>query len=273
MFALAAEQGTLRVHAATDLAAMEPLIRDFQMISPHVSIEYVEYQTVDLYAQAQADCRAKRGSMDWRAAPSIVGRPARQAGQRRMRAGDLLAFCGAAACLDPLAKRDLWIDLEPAVIVYNPDLVPPEDVRHTRAELIDLLRAKPERYSGRIGAYDIEQSGIGYLFAIYDSRGTTVYGRLLEALARTRVATACCTADLLSALSAGRLAIGYNLLGSYAVATVRRGARLRNRFSSHVISRSFSADPPLCRRTQETRSKRLVSSKILSSPRGQRKAQ
>ena len=39
---------------------------------------------------------------------------------------------------------------EPAVIVYNKDLVPPEDVRRTHTELIDLLRAKPERYQGKM---------------------------------------------------------------------------------------------------------------------------
>jgi iron(III) transport system substrate-binding protein len=231
--ALAPEQGILRVHAATDLAAMEPLIRDFQVISPHVSIEYVEYQTVDLYAQAQADCRAKRGSMDVVLSSSVD--------QLVKLVND---GCARAIRSPSAARLPAWtrwrneifgFTFEPAVIVYNPDLVPPEDVRHTRAELIDLLRAKPERYSGRIGAYDIEQSGIGYLFAIYDSRGTTVYGRLLEALARTRVATACCTADLLSALSAGRLAIGYNLLGSYAVGAVRRGAQLRI-----VVPRDFT---------------------------------
>jgi iron(III) transport system substrate-binding protein len=229
----AGEEAVLAVHAATDLAAMEPLIRDFQALSPHVSIDYAEYQTVDLYAQAQADCRARRTAMDVILSSSV----------------DQLTKLVNDGCALPVrslhaARLPAWtrwrneifgFTFEPAVIVYNSDLVPAADVRRTRAELIDLLRSQPERYTGRIGAYDIEQSGIGYLFAIYDARSTTVYGRLLETLARTHVSTACCTADLLAALTSGRLSIGYNLLGSYAVGAVRRGARL-----SIVIPRDFT---------------------------------
>jgi len=215
----------LRVHAATDLAAMEPLIRDFQIVAPHVSVEYNEYQTLDLYANAQTECHDRQGTMDLVLSSSVD--------QLVKLANDGCARQLHSGVATRLPSWTRWrsevfgFTFEPAVIVYNRDIVPPEDVRHTRAELIDLLRAKPDRYAGRIGSYDIAQSGIGYLFAIYDARGTTVYGRLLEAFARTRVVLACCTADLLAELSAGRLAIGYNMLGSYAVAAVRRGARLR----------------------------------------------
>jgi iron(III) transport system substrate-binding protein len=36
----------------------------------------------------------------------------------------------------------------------------------------------------------------------------------------------CCSSDLLADLSTGRLAIGYNLIGSYAVGAQRRGAHI-----------------------------------------------
>ena len=43
------QQTVLSVHGATDLSAMEPLIRDFQAIAPNVTIEYSEYVTNDLF--------------------------------------------------------------------------------------------------------------------------------------------------------------------------------------------------------------------------------
>jgi iron(III) transport system substrate-binding protein len=84
------------------------------------------------------------------------------------------------------------------------------------------------------------------------------------------VATACCTADLLASLSAGRLAIGYNLLGSYAVAAVRRGANLRI-----VVPREFTV--VLSRAAfvpSHARNPVAASSFVeyLLSPRGQQKA-
>ncbi|KTS40542.1 ABC transporter substrate-binding protein, partial [Methylobacterium indicum] len=115
---------------------------------------------------------------------------------------------------------------EPAVIAYRPDLVPPEDLPHSRVALVDLLRRKPEAYAGKIGSYDITLSGIGYLFAAYDARSAATYGRLVEAFGRADLKVRCCTGDLIADLEAGRLAIGYNLLGSYVYRAMRRGARI-----------------------------------------------
>ena len=204
---------------------MEPLIRDFQATSPSVSIEYAEYVTTDLFARAQEACETKKSFADLVLSSSVD--------QLVKLVNDGCAQSHRTAASAALPSWMRWRDeifgftFEPAVIVYNKDLVPPEDVRRTHTELIDLLRAKPERYQGKIGTYDIALSGIGYLFATFDAQGTTTYGRLVEAFGRVGLVARCCTSDLLTALAQGRLAIGYNLLGSYAVAAVRNGAPLR----------------------------------------------
>lgn len=229
----AAPGETLRLHAATDLEAMRPLIEDFQSLRPDVALEYEEDQTVDLFARAQAECRAKASSADLLISSSTD--------QLVRLANDGCAAAAPASVVSTLPGWTRWREevfgftFEPGVIVYNRDIVPRGDVKRTRAGLIDLLRAKPDAYSGRVGIYDIERSGIGYLFALHDARATTVYGRLLEALARLHVSTSCCTAELLADLAAGRLAIGYNLLGSYAVAALRKGAPL-----AIVVPRDFT---------------------------------
>jgi iron(III) transport system substrate-binding protein len=219
------ENVILSVHAATDQAAMEPLIRDFQALSPNVTVEYTEYLTNELFIQATAVCEGKQESMDLVLSSSVdhLVKLVNDGCAARYRSPTTLHMPSWTRWRDEV----FGFTFEPAVIVFNKDLVPPEDVRRTRAELIDLLRSKPETYQGKIGTYDVSQSGIGYLFASYDARGTTVFGRLLEALGRAQVVTSCCTTDLLSDLSAGRLAIGYNLIGSYAIGAVRRGAPLR----------------------------------------------
>lgn len=227
------EHEVIRIRAATDLAAMEPLIRDFQNLRPDVAVEYHEGQTVDLFAQAQSECRTRDNSADLLISSSTD--------QLVRLANDGCAAPAPTAVASGLPRWTHWRDevfgftFEPGVIVYNRNAVPAEDLARTRAELIELLRAKQDVYVGRVGIYDIEKSGIGYLLTLHDARATTIYGRLLETLARARVATSCCTADILSDLSAGRLAIGYNLLGSYAVAAARKGAPL-----AIVVPRDFT---------------------------------
>jgi iron(III) transport system substrate-binding protein len=218
------QQTSVSIHGATDLAAMEPLIRDFQELSPTVTVEYNEYLTNDLFNQAATECDAKQGTMDLVLSSSVD--------QLVKLVNDGCALNYRSALTLQLPPWTRWRDevfgftFEPAVIVYNRDLVLPEDMRRTRAELIDLLRTKPEQYNGKVGSYDISQSGVGYLFASYDAHGTTTFGRLLEAFGRASLVASCCTTDLLSDLSSGRLAIGYNLIGSYAVGAIRRGAHL-----------------------------------------------
>src|SRR4051794_36367722 len=58
------EQSVIAIHAATDLAAMRPLIQDFQVLMPTVSIEYNEYVTNELFAAAQRACAAGDSPMD-----------------------------------------------------------------------------------------------------------------------------------------------------------------------------------------------------------------
>lgn len=41
--ALSTATATLDIHAATDLPAMEPLLRDFQQAAPDITINYFEY--------------------------------------------------------------------------------------------------------------------------------------------------------------------------------------------------------------------------------------
>ena len=221
----AVERTVLSIHAATDLSAMEPLIRDFQSTSPEVTVEFTEYVTTDLFARAQEACGAKQGFADLVLSSSVD--------QLVKLVNDGCALSHRSPATLDLPKWMQWRDeifgftFEPAVIVYNRDLVPPEDVRRTHTELIDLLRTKAERYRGKIGTYDIALSGIGYLFASFDAQGTTTYGRLVEAFGRVGLVARCCTSELLSELADGRLAIGYNLLGSYAIGAVRNGAPLR----------------------------------------------
>jgi ABC-type Fe3+ transport system substrate-binding protein len=102
----------------------------------------------------------------------------------------------------PAARRwrdELWgVTREPAVIVYNTRLVPPGDVPTSRFDLLDLLRRADQRYAGRVATYDVEASGLGYLFAFVDSLEATTFGALLEGFGRS-----------------GAIAT-YNVLGSYA---------------------------------------------------------
>jgi iron(III) transport system substrate-binding protein len=222
------ERTVLTIRSAADTDAMAQLIRDYQLLYPDVTVVYHEYITADLFSEVAAACAAGRVTGGYEADLVISS------------SVDHLIKLANDGCARPhrsieTGRQPDWaawrnevfgFTTEPAVIAYRPDLVPREDLPHSRVELVDLLRRKPDAYAGRIGSYDITLSGIGYLFAVYDARAAATYGRLVEAFGRANLQVRCCTGDLIADLEAGRIAIGYNLLGSYVYGAIRRGARL-----------------------------------------------
>jgi len=222
--ARATEKNRILIDAATDLIALEPMIRDFQTVAPDVAIQYVEYVSNDLFSKAASHCIRNEPGADIFLSSSVD--------QLIKLANDGCGSPYRSTAVDMLPSTAKWRDevfgftSEPAALVYNRDRVPQEDVPHTRVELLDLLRRKSSIYAGHIGSYDIAQSGIGFLLASSDARHSSLYGRLIESFGRVGLVTRCCTVDIIKDIESGRVAIGYNLLASYALVAQRRGARI-----------------------------------------------
>lgn len=213
---------SLRIEGSGDIEAIRPLILDFQSFNPQVTIHYVDTLTNELYARIAAACEAGEGLPDVVFSSSVD--------HMVKLANDGCAQAHVSPETQRLPPHARWLDevfgftFEPAVIVYNKTLVSTENVPHTRDELADLLRRDAAGFDGRIGTYDIAQSGIGYLFAFFDAQESSSFGRLIEAFGRARVKLFCCTGELLEEIEKGRILIGYNLLGSYAYARLKAGA-------------------------------------------------
>ncbi|GAB1583545.1 ABC transporter substrate-binding protein [Phyllobacterium phragmitis] len=220
------QRDVLSIHAATDIDAMEPLILDFQKMAPDIAVQYVEYVTNDLYNDADRACREGTALGDIYLSSSVD--------QLVKLANDGCATPHQSPQTQSVASWANWRDevfgftFEPSVFVYNSDMVPAEDVARTHVELADLLRRKLDFYRGRIGTYDLRQSGIGYLLAFYDAKQTTtVYGRLLESMSRADATVRCCNSEVLQQVASGNFYIGYNILGSYAYAEYKRNPQLK----------------------------------------------
>ncbi len=214
-----ATSDVLTIRSATDLFAMKPLVNAFQARNPGVIVSYEDLQTNALYADSLASCRGRRDAADLVISSSID--------QQIKLVNDGCArplAVGAVARLPDWARwRDevFGLTFEPAVIVYNKKLVPAADVPQTRFDLVDVLRSRTETYRGKVGTYDIETSGVGYLFAFEDARQASTFGRLIESLGRAGVRLFCCTSEILDRIATGELLIGYNVLGSYAIARAK----------------------------------------------------
>ena len=107
---------------------------------------------------------------------------------------------------------------EPAAIVINRAAFDGVLLPASRQELIQALRARPEVFRGRIGTYDVRESGLGYFFATQDARASETYWRLTEVMGALNTRLYCCSGAMIDDLVSGKIAVAYNVLGSYASA-------------------------------------------------------
>lgn len=249
--ARAEEHAVLVIKGAADTAALQPLILDFQQIAPHITVEYTDFISNDLYRDADQACQGKQAFADI-ILSSAVDQMVKLANDGCAMQQYVSQEPGRHPSYRNWRNEVFGFTFEPAVFVYRSDKVVPEDVPHTRGELADLLRRKPELYGARVATYDLRQSGVGYLLAFQDAeQNSTAYGRLLESMSRARAQLRCCNNLILTDLAKGDVYIGYNILGSYAHAAAREHPELKivlPRDYTLVLSRAALV-PPFARQT------------------------
>ncbi len=209
----------VRVISTADLEVFEPFLLRFQTTRPDIGIDYIVTSSTELHraiTQNLAFDLAISSAMDL---------------QFKL-ANDGLAQSYQSSVTEELPVWASWRDLifaftsEPAVVViYRADFEggPPPA---TRQDLIALLRENTDQFQGRVGTYDVRDSGLGYLFATQEARSTDAYWRMTEVMGRLDPQLYCCSAQMIDDVASGRLAMAYNVLGSYAAQRIEEDDRL-----------------------------------------------
>lgn len=216
--------GPLVIYSTTDRDIFLPVIDDFRRFSPEIDVRYVEMDAGPLYRRYLDEAARGHGRADLLLSSAMD-----------LQAKLVNDGYAAAHRSDNAAKLPAWarwrneafgITFEPAVMVYNRRLLAGRRPPGSRPELLKALRTDPDFWHARIGTYDIVRSSVGYLLASQDARQNSDFGSLLEALGASGMQVSTSTATLLDRIEKGEIALGYNLLGSYAQARADRGAPL-----------------------------------------------
>jgi two-component system sensor histidine kinase TctE len=207
-----AQAQTLRIYSATDTPAMQPLIDAFIAATPSVEIDYVEFQTIDLY---QRILDSAPGDM-----PDIVISSAMDLQVDLVNRGlaQQVSLPIDASPPEWAAWRSelFGFTFEPAAVVYDRRTISASELPANHRDLATFVRTHETRLQGRIGSYDLRASGIGYLYASQDSLQGPQAQRLIEVLGRAGFRIYCCTSQMVEAVAKGDLAFAVNTIGSYA---------------------------------------------------------
>ncbi|MDN5568922.1 MAG: substrate-binding domain-containing protein [Paracoccus sp. (in: a-proteobacteria)] len=204
-----ADAPQISVLSTTDMASFAPVLQDFVDRNPGRSIGYVQAASSQIFA----------GIHDEGARFDLVISSAMDLQMKLANDGFAASVAPDATGLPDWARwRDqLWgIALEPVVTLASRQALGDLAVPKTRRDLIALLRENPDRFQGRVAAYDPQVSGVGYFLIAQDDQVSDGFWRLAEVMGRLDARLFCCSGEMIAELRAGRLAIAYNVVASYA---------------------------------------------------------
>ena len=206
---------SLTIYSSLDEDVSKPLLEAYQKLRPSVEIYYHDLQTLEIYERTIEESDSGKPTADLLFSSAM----------------DLqvkLANDGYAQSVSAIPtnwpKWAMWqksafgLTFEPSVFVYHKPSFEGKEPPKNRTELISLLEQPNDQFFGRIGTYDIEQSGLGFLFLARDTEHDRDLWKLINAFGTAGVKLYSNSSSILERVSDGRLAIGYNILGSYAEA-------------------------------------------------------
>jgi iron(III) transport system substrate-binding protein len=212
-------EGRVVIHATTDPDAAAPLLADFAALHPDIRVEYVEMGSSELYERSlRADASVGSADLLWSSAMDL---------QMKL-ANDGYALRYASPEARRIPTWAVWKDeafgttYEPIGFVYNTRLLAAAEVPDSHAALVKALREQPERFRGKLAAYDPARSGIGFLLLTQAARTDPAFAEAAKAYGDAGVKLYATTAEMMRRVGAGEALIAVDAIGSYALAA-RRG--------------------------------------------------
>lgn len=217
-------EGALSIYANTDASEVAAVLSAFKARYPGIAIDYADQNSTELYSRFIAEAAAHRGGADlvWSSAMDL---------QIKL-INDGYAQSYVSAEKPSIPDWAVWKDqgygvtAEPIVIAYNKRLLSPDRVPHSHADLRRILRVDPKAFAGKVGTYDPERSGVGFLYYSQDRLASSDSLDLIRAMGSTSPKLYTSTGALMERVASGEHLIAYNMIGSYALERQRKDPSL-----------------------------------------------
>ncbi|WP_316862453.1 ABC transporter substrate-binding protein [uncultured Cohaesibacter sp.] len=237
---LALAETRINIWGSTDTAAFQSVLVAFERVFPEIETIYHEVSSNELFDLVYSARDRGDRSID------VVISSAMDLQVKLVNEGLALPVHSDAAKELPNWARwrnELFgFTYEPIVLFYNKNALSHFPLPRTHSELADLLIDNLDTFEGKVGTYNANSSGAGYLFITQDAIQSDRVFRVIEALSRAKMRTYEFTSAILDAVASNELILGYNVIGTYALQRSRQDDNLGVlEFSDYTIVMSRTA--------------------------------
>lgn len=217
-------EGDIEIWSAIDKQKAAPLVADFSRLHPGIKVHYVELPASVLNQRFLTQAAQGRGTVDflWSSAMDLQIKLVNDGYARRYVSPERAGLPHWANW-----KDQAWgTTAEPIVFLYNRKLIADDAMPRGHDALMRLLEQRPPSMRGRFGTYDISTSAVGYLYLSQDAEAEQDVWRFVRAMAANKPRLFDRAEEMVQEIGKGRLAIGYNIVGSYALEQAERNPDL-----------------------------------------------
>jgi iron(III) transport system substrate-binding protein len=215
VIAKARQEGKVAVYTSTDLDQAKGLMDAFRAAYPGIQIDWQDLGTNGTYNRVISEAAARQVGADvvWSSAMdlqlTLVDKSYAEsyASPEAGKLPDWAKYKNAAYATS----------IEPAAIVYNKTLLPAADVPQTRTDLIRILNERKDSLKGKVGTFDPEKSGTGFLWFTNDVRNRPDTWDLIKALGGVQGKLYSGSGQLREKVVSGEHVLLFNVIGSYAL--------------------------------------------------------
>ncbi len=222
--AAAKKEGKVVIYSALDTKAAQPLVKDFSALYPDIKVEYNDMNSTEIYNRFIAEVASGQGSAD------VVWSSAMDLQVKLVDEGNAATYVSPETPKLPkwaVYKNQAWgTTYEPTIFIYNKRLVTGAEIPTDHASFVKILNANVEKFKGKVTAFDIEKSGVGFMFVVQDQKYFSGMKDLVKAFGATNYKIYSSTGNMLEKVSSGEHLLGYNIIGSYAMVRAKKDPNL-----------------------------------------------
>ena len=217
--AAANREGKVIVYSVLSNKAVAPLVKDFSALYPGIKVEYDgEGGSTETYDRFLAESAAGKG-------PDVMWSSAMDLQLKLVEGGHAMTYASPEAPKLPawaVYKHQAYgTTFEPVVFIYNKREVRGGEIPRDHTAFAKLI-AGDDRFKGKVTAFDIEKSGVGFMFAVQDRLHNAGLNDLLAALGAADYRASSGSGAMLEKVSSGEYLLGYNIMGAYAMVRAKK---------------------------------------------------
>ena len=218
--AAAKAEGKVVIYSALDTKAAQPLIRDFNAVYPDIKVEYNDMNSTELYNRYIAEVAAGQGGADvmWSSAMDLQVKLVDDGKAMDYKSPEVPKLPAWSV----YKNQAYGTTFEPAVFIYNKRLVTGAEIPTDHASFAKIINSNPDKFKGKVTTYDIEKSGVGFMFVVQDAKYFPGMKDLEKGFGATSYRVYGSTGNMLEKTSSGEHLLGYNVLGSYAMVRAKK---------------------------------------------------